>query len=102
MSLVDASGSVTMTDVAERLDLPFSTATNRVDRLVKSGILCRGRSDLDRRIVEVKLSDHGRELVSAGHEIRLSMGRAMLAALSPGERELLIELMQKMSERATT
>lgn len=90
-----------MSDLAERLDLPLSTATNRVERLVRNGILRRERSELDRRIVEISLSDHGRELVTAGDEIRLSMGRAMLAALSPGEREILLELMQKMSDRAT-
>ncbi|MBY0372445.1 MAG: MarR family transcriptional regulator [Bryobacteraceae bacterium] len=101
MSLVDRAGAATMTAVAGGLDVPLSTATNRVDRLVKIGVLCRERSDSDRRIVEVKLSDSGRELVAAGHEVRLAMGRAMLAALSPGEREILIELMQKMSERAT-
>lgn len=101
MSIVDHAGSVTMSDLAERLDLPFSTATNRVDRLVKLGILTRVRSELDRRIVEIRLSDHGRELVVAGNEVRLSMARGMLAALSTGEREILIELMQKMSERAT-
>ena len=100
MSILDRSGSATMTDLAERLDLPLSTATNRVDRLVKIGILERLRSDLDRRIVEVRLSDHGRELVVAGNEIRLSMGRGMLGALTSGEREILIELMQKMSDHA--
>ena len=101
LSVLDHTGSLTMTDLAQRLDLPLSTATHRVNRLVKSGILRRSRSELDRRIVEVTLSQHGRELVTAGDEIRLNIGRAMLAALSPGEREILLELMQKMSERAT-
>lgn len=99
---VEQAGSLTMTDLAERLDLPLSTATNRVERLVRGNMLARVRSELDRRIVEVSLTEHGKEVVLAGSEVRLSMGRAMLAALSPGEREILIELMQKMSERATT
>ncbi len=101
MSVVERAGSVTMTVVAARLDVPLSTATNRVDRLVKMGVLCRDRSESDRRIVEIKLSESGRELVAIGNEVRLAMGRAMLAALTPGEREILLELMQKMSEGAT-
>jgi DNA-binding MarR family transcriptional regulator len=101
MSVAAQSGSVTMTDLAKRLDLPLSTATNRVERLFKIGILCRVRSELDRRIVEVQLSEHGRDLVAVGNEIHLAMGGGLLAALSPGEREILIELMQKMSDRAT-
>lgn len=101
LSLLEDSGSLTMSDLAQRLELPLSTATNRVDRLVRMKMLQRERSETDRRIVEVSLSALGREIVQIGHQVRLHMGRAMLAALSPGERELLIELMQKMSDRAT-
>lgn len=98
--LVSQSGAITMTDLAERLEVPLSTATNRVDRLVKRDLLQRLRSESDRRVVEITLTAEGQQLVSLGQEIRLTMGRAMLQALSPGEREILIELMQKMATRA--
>ncbi len=44
-----------MSSFAEGIDVPLSTATRIVNRLVKKGIAVRHRSDLDRRTVEIDL-----------------------------------------------
>jgi DNA-binding MarR family transcriptional regulator len=101
MAILEQAGAITMSDFAQQLNLPLSTATNRVERLVKLGLVSRGRSESDRRIVEVSLSPKGRQIVTVGHQVRLAMGRGMLAALTPAERLTFLELMQKMSDNVT-
>ncbi|MCL6477147.1 MAG: MarR family transcriptional regulator [Peptococcaceae bacterium] len=56
--------SITMTSLAQGISVPMSTATGIVDRLVKKGLLKRGRSEKDRRVVTVSLTESGRSLVS--------------------------------------
>lgn len=56
--------SVTMTNLAQGISVPMSTATGIVDRLVKKGLLKRGKSEEDRRVVTVSLTENGRVLVA--------------------------------------
>jgi DNA-binding MarR family transcriptional regulator len=58
----------------------------------------RTRVDEDRRIVQVALTEKGKHLHESFLECRLAMGRTMLEALSPGEREIFLELMAKMTQ----
>ena len=51
-----------MTHLAESLGVPLSTATHTVDRLVAKGLVERNRSEEDRRVVEVQMSEYGRKL----------------------------------------
>jgi DNA-binding MarR family transcriptional regulator len=92
--------SAIMSDLAGMLNVPLSTATHTVDKLVAKGLVERGRADKDRRIVLVELSEKGRRLHQSCLECQLAMGRTMLEALSPGEREIFLELMAKMTQPA--
>jgi len=93
-------GSTIMSDLAGMLNVPLSTATHTVDKLVAKELVERGRGDRDRRIVLVELSGKGRRLHQSCLECQLAMGRTMLEALSPGEREIFLELMAKMTQPA--
>jgi DNA-binding MarR family transcriptional regulator len=55
--------NITMGNLAQGMSVPMSTATGIVDRLVKRGLLKRGRSEEDRRVVTVSLTDSGKALV---------------------------------------
>lgn len=54
---------ITMSNLAQGMAVPMSTATGIVDRLVKRGLLKRDRSEEDRRVVTVSLTDNGKALV---------------------------------------
>lgn len=94
-------GALTMTDFAAALDLPVSTATHIVDRLVRKNLATRTRSESDRRVVQVEVSEAGNRLERIHLAHRLAMARDMLKPLTPGEREIFLELMEKMSRLAT-
>ncbi|SET17566.1 DNA-binding transcriptional regulator, MarR family [Natronincola peptidivorans] len=64
MLLVERHGEIIMSQIAEHIHLPMSTASGLVERLVKNGYLKRERSESDRRIVVIKLTDKGKALVA--------------------------------------
>jgi DNA-binding MarR family transcriptional regulator len=98
--VIGQRGCSIMTDLAEALEIPLSTATHMVDRLVRKGYAVRRRSEEDRRVVQVELSEKGKTDDNKLREIRVAMGRDMLLPLSPGEREIFLELMAKMASLA--
>ena len=100
--VLGAKGSSIMSDLARVLHLALSTATNTMDKLVAKGLVERGRLDEDRRIVQVTLTEKGSTLYRSFLDFQLAMGRNMLNALSPGEREIFLELMAKMTEPRET
>ncbi len=89
-----------MSAFAEALDVPLSTATHTVDRLVAKGLVQRSRPDDDRRVVEVDLSEAGKRHFGFFQEQRLAMTRSMLAALTPRERGVHLKLVAKMAHMA--
>jgi DNA-binding MarR family transcriptional regulator len=98
--LLGSSGRTIMTDFAAQLGVPLSTATHAIDRLVSKGLVMRVRSDKDRRIVQVEMSDAGKDfqaLLRARHQ---AMARSWLAPLSAGERQTFLGLMAKITQGA--
>ena len=54
MVILDSGERMMMSNLAESLGVPLSTATHTVDRLVAKGLVERNRSEEDRRVVEVR------------------------------------------------
>jgi len=54
-------GRCIMSDFANAVGVPVSTATHMIEKLVRKGLVVRVRSEEDRRVVYVELSDEGRK-----------------------------------------
>jgi DNA-binding MarR family transcriptional regulator len=89
-----------MSSLAESLAVPLSTATHTVDRLVAKGLVQRNRSEEDRRVVQVEMSEYGRKLQEEFRDKRKLMACSWLEPLSSGEREIFLELMSKITRLA--
>ena len=63
MLLLDKRKEITMTELVEYINTPMSTATGIIDRLVKNGYIKRDRSETDRRIVILRLTDEGSQFI---------------------------------------
>jgi DNA-binding MarR family transcriptional regulator len=70
------------------------TMTNRIDRLVRKGLVRREPDPRDRRGVLVTLTEQGAGQVDAALAGLLRRERALLAALGDGERRHLADLMR--------
>jgi DNA-binding MarR family transcriptional regulator len=86
-----------MTELASILHLPLSTVTRMVDRLENVELVERARSEQDRRLVLVKKSEKAMLLYAGFEKMQLELARRILAPLSHGEREILLELMMKLA-----
>lgn len=100
MVILGSNGKMIMSSLAESLAVPLSTATHTVDRLVAKGLAVRNRSEEDRRIVQVEMSELGRQLQELHRARQREMARSWLVALSLGEREIFLELMDKITRLA--
>ena len=78
-------GELSASDLASVADVAPSTATKMLDRLVDAGLVARVRSELDRRVVMVALTDRGGEIVAARRARYERLWREALAELLPAE-----------------
>jgi len=94
LMLLRARGPLTMTHLAELIDVSVASATGIVDRMEKKGVIVRRRSEEDRRVVEVLVNESGELIFSsmqAERQVRLNqllaeIKDADLAALLQGLR----------------
>lgn len=91
--------SMKMTEVADQARLSVSTITGIMDSLVEKSLVERTRSDEDRRIVRVELTEEGQKIYGEALAIRLRMVRGMLGSLNSREQETLIDLFSKIVQK---
>ena len=91
-----------MSALAERIRLSLSSVTGLIDRLVEKKLVCRDRSREDRRIVQVELTDNGRELHTSVVESQVQYARELMKTLSASEQDELLALFGKLSARIKT
>jgi DNA-binding MarR family transcriptional regulator len=88
-----------MKKIAEGIRLSLSSVTGLIDRLVEKKLVCRDRSQEDRRVVKVELTDEGRELHTSVVESQVQFARGVLKTLSPAEQDELLSLFGKIADR---
>ena len=101
--LLSEQGPITMSRVAEILDVTPATATGVIERLEKRGLAERTHRGDDRRVVECNLSAAGRQMVGAATGARLDEMRQWLSVLTPDELgqldRLLSNVIARLSQR---
>jgi DNA-binding MarR family transcriptional regulator len=79
------SGEMTMSRLAEMLDVSLSSATGLIDRIEERGFLERDRVPEDRRIVIVRITPAGRRLLDEVDAINDGLLRSVLARVDRGQ-----------------
>ncbi|UFU07403.1 MarR family winged helix-turn-helix transcriptional regulator [Ruania halotolerans] len=75
------------------------TMTNRIDRLVMHELVRRTADEVDRRVVRVRLTERGRDVVDAAMEDLLRREAELLDALDAGEDEHLARTLRELLTR---
>jgi DNA-binding MarR family transcriptional regulator len=96
---VGASEGQSQQAIAERLQIPPSRMVAFVDALQARGLLERRLNPNDRRTRELYLTAAGRELLGRAFTLAAGFERDLCAELSAAERELLLELLQRVGLR---
>lgn len=97
VDMLGVRGSCRMGDVAEHLGVVQSAITSLVDRLEGEGVVRRVRSQEDRRVWLVELTDHGRALYASHESVYQALAARMLAPLDEAEQDTLISLMERIA-----
>ncbi len=84
---LDESGELAMSRLADFLDVSLSNATGLVDRMEERGLVERTRVSDDRRVVLVRLTPAGRDILAEIQILKQDLMNAILERLD--ERQLI-------------
>ena len=98
LMLLRFTGPLTMSRLADLLDVSVASATGIVDRMEKKGVIERKRSDEDRRVVEVHVSDQGEQVFIAMQAERQAQMARMLSGVSDQELNALLTGLRAVRE----
>jgi DNA-binding MarR family transcriptional regulator len=86
-----------MRELAEFLNVAVNSVTTIVDGLEAKALVQRNRSDQDRRVVRVELTDGGHSAYQGALQMKLQVLRRMLGALTEEEQETFMILFRKIA-----
>jgi DNA-binding MarR family transcriptional regulator len=95
------NGPATVSEVAEYLGVSLSAVTAMADRLVKIKYITRKRSEDDRRLVWLELTDGGREVLSQASRRYSEVIYGLLGRMSGEDLEALFRVYTKLLELMT-
>ncbi len=101
LMVVALEGQLSVSDIAERVDLSLSTTSLLVGELDRAGLLARREDDRDRRRTLVGLSDAYREAADEWLQTRLAPLRRTLERLSPAARAGFLEGWRALRDEIT-
>jgi DNA-binding MarR family transcriptional regulator len=85
MWLLQHHGDLSMSRLAELLDVSFSNATGIIDRMEERGLVERVRVPDDRRVVLVRIGPKGADALEETEALKQGRLQAILAHLSPAQ-----------------
>ncbi len=88
--------SLSIKDVAERMGISGSAATQLVDSSVREGLLSREIDSRDRRVMRISLTPSGRSRLESFRKARVEAMNELLAALDSCEIETFRGLLRKI------
>jgi DNA-binding MarR family transcriptional regulator len=89
------TGGTSHRELAGRLGITPATLTPVVDALADSGALARERDPVDRRVVRLSITPHGRERLAAAAVAVAGAVRARIPAMPPAVREYLLAVLEE-------
>lgn len=87
---------LTMGELCEALGVASSTATELVDRMEQNGLVERLRDQEDRRVVRIKLLEHGKEVFEKVARRREAFLAEALDKLPHENAAMLLSLLRKL------
>jgi DNA-binding MarR family transcriptional regulator len=101
MRFVDASQGRSQQALAERVGVPASRMVALVDHLEEAGLVERRPDPQDRRVRGLYLTRKGRGALERAAKIAIDYETRLCAGIDREERELLIDLLQKLQASQT-
>ena len=97
LALIDGNPGVSARQLADALAVTPPNITMWIDKLERRGFVERERSSIDRRAQHIRATAQGAALARKAMAMAIDGEQAALAALSPAERAMLVELLHKVA-----
>ncbi|TVP44370.1 MAG: MarR family transcriptional regulator [Gemmatimonadales bacterium] len=91
-------GPLSLGDLADKLLVTGGNVTYVMDRLEEQGLVYRQRSDLDRRVVEARLTDEGKALIERIFPDHARFIGRVVDHLEPEEQKELRDLLKRLGK----
>lgn len=88
---------LTIGDLSSKMGLAYSTTTDLVDRLERRRFVERLRDPDDKRVVRLRILDHGREIIEQVLQVRRAYLGRVLDRVGTGERLAILESLRHLS-----
>jgi len=98
IQMIKKKKEVTVKDLSEVLDVTHHTASEHIKRLINKGILEKERSAYDKRIVYVKLTPYGEEVLKQNTELDEDKLKMILERLTVEEQQKIIDAFSVLRE----
>ncbi|MCR1841990.1 MarR family winged helix-turn-helix transcriptional regulator [Murimonas intestini] len=95
---IGRDGSKSMSTVAKALSVTVGTLTIAINNLVKKGYVNRERSEKDRRVVLISLTEKGKRAFGHHRKFHEDMIEATIQGLDPEETEVLVHSLTNLKE----
>ena len=87
-----------MSEIASKLDITMGTLTTAIDKLIKKTYVERSRSLVDRRIVNVSLTNRGKLAYRIHEKFHMDMVKEIMNDFSIEEEEILLMALRKLNK----
>ena len=94
---IGTQGNRTMGEIAHDLRITVGTLTSAINRLIKKGYAERSRTEEDRRVVLVSLTEKGKHAYKIHADFHKEMVQATLNSYNDEEQEVLCDVIEKIN-----
>ena len=98
IKLLEQLGDLSLSSLSERIKAQNSTVTGIIDRMEREELVKRERSERDRRMVLIRLTEKGRALASSIDVEPMNMFREALNALPPQDITQLFRILDRVQQ----
>lgn len=95
LTILSREGTMTQRDLTERLGIQPGSASEIIGKLERAGLIVRTPSSVDRRTVDISLTEEGISRVEAQPK---DAANSMFSALTEEEKDTLLGLLEKLSK----
>ncbi len=101
MHIIEAIGlgeGSNMSTIAKRMDITVGSLTTSMNSIVNKGYAVRKRSETDRRVVFIQLTEKGEQAYHHHAGFHASMTEAVVQKISPEEMPMLVDMLNNLTE----
>lgn len=99
IKMLEPVGKLSLSELSDRIRARNSTVTGIIDRMEREGLVLRKRSNEDRRVVNIELTDQGRQLASDIPLEPIQIFRRVLGELSDSDAATLRRILTRLARR---